>query len=281
MGRLLLLLIGLWATPAETALAQIAESVSFPSRSAVSKHDAVLTAELRLPAGPGPFPGVVLLHGCSGLSARVAAGLEAHAAFLTEAGFATLVVDSFGPRGLADGRVCRDLNLLAQARWYRVADAFAAKAFLAGRPDVEDAAIFLIGQSNGGSVAVLAAKPRGVRDHGAGQTPFAGVVAYYPWCGVVGSDLDFASPLLLLLGGADDWVPAADCAEKAARNPADRLQAVVYAGAHHSFDLDTPIQAYAGHTVGGDPAAATASRAAYLAFFEGILNRHPRESGDP
>ncbi len=266
----LLLLVGLATNAGEGATA---ETVTFESHSAVAKHDADLTAELWLPEGEGPFPAVVLLHGCSGLSERVAAGLAAHAAVLVEAGFAALVVDSFGPRGLADGRVCRDLNLLAQARWYRVSDAFAAKAFLAERPEVDGAAVFLIGQSNGGSVAVLAAKPRGVAQQGGGQEPFAGVVAYYPWCGVVGSDLDFASPLLLLLGGADDWVPAADCAEKAARDPADRLEAVVYPGAHHSFDLDTPVQPYAGHTVGGDPEAAAASRAAYLAFFEGVLRR--------
>ncbi|SMF43613.1 Dienelactone hydrolase [Tistlia consotensis] len=264
--------LALLAAAAAGAGAAWAETVRFDSGSALAEHDATLTAEFDLPAGEGPFPAVVLLHGCAGLSDTVEAGLRAHAAFLEAHGFATLIVDSFGPRGLGDGRVCSDLNALAQARWYRVADAFAARAWLAARPEIDGRAIFLIGQSNGGSVAVLAAKPRALRDH-PGAEPFAGVVAYYPWCGVIGNDLDFASPLLLLLGGADDWVPSSACAEKAARADDDRLSAIVYQGAHHSFDLAVPVQSYAGHTVGGDFAATEASRTAYLAFFEGISRR--------
>ena len=53
-----------------------------------------ISATVTRPAGPGPFPAVVLLHGCGGASPQ----LERWARWLADRGYVGLVVDSFGPR---------------------------------------------------------------------------------------------------------------------------------------------------------------------------------------
>ena len=69
---------------------------------------AAMDSWLGKPEGEGPFPAVVLAHGCSGTERNtphqtVWRGLNQHAAFLNRNGFVTLILDSFGPRGITDG----------------------------------------------------------------------------------------------------------------------------------------------------------------------------------
>src|SRR5215510_57673 len=54
-----------------------------------------LTARLRRPDGGGPFPTLVLLHGCGGITP----GNDWWTETLRRWGYVTLLVDSFGPRG--------------------------------------------------------------------------------------------------------------------------------------------------------------------------------------
>lgn len=63
---------------------------------------ATLTGELYLPRGTGPFPTLILLHGCSGVGANIVGWAQ----WLQWEGYAALVLDSFGGRGLQ--RVCGD-----------------------------------------------------------------------------------------------------------------------------------------------------------------------------
>jgi dienelactone hydrolase len=55
------------------------------------------------PAGPGPFPVALILHGCGGKTPF----LETYAQVAVEAGWAAVVVDSFKPRGMSmlDGKL--------------------------------------------------------------------------------------------------------------------------------------------------------------------------------
>ena len=48
------------------------------------------------PPGPGPFPAVVLLHGCGGFHSLMLSWADRLARF----GYTALAVDSFGPRGI-------------------------------------------------------------------------------------------------------------------------------------------------------------------------------------
>src|SRR5262252_1389636 len=65
-------------------------------------------------------------------------------------------------------------------------------------------------------------------------------------------------PLLALLGGRDDWTPAAPCVALANAQPNGIMQAVVYPDAYHSFDaaggIEKPHSAY-GHMLAYNPAA--------------------------
>ena len=69
----------------------------------------MLTGELQKPDGDGPFPAVVMLHRCSGLE-RFKRDYDIWAKRLASWGYASLQVDSFGPRGNPDA--CADIFLI-------------------------------------------------------------------------------------------------------------------------------------------------------------------------
>ncbi|HKK84125.1 MAG TPA: dienelactone hydrolase family protein [Roseovarius sp.] len=244
------------------AMAKV-QAVSIPS---TSNSGLSLNAHLHRPAGGGRAPAVVLMHGCGGWQPAVKQGLDAYAKFLVGNGFIVLNVDSFGPRGNQGGTVCQSLNRLSAARQYRTSDAYDALQFLRAQPFVDAKSVFLIGQSNGGSVAMIAAMERTRRSQIGGQQGFRGVVALYPWCGATGSrrpNLD--SPLLILGGALDDWVPPTECQRMTARGR--EMQVRVYANAAHSFDVPVPVHRYLGNLVGYSPSAARDARSEILQFF--------------
>jgi dienelactone hydrolase len=102
-----------------------------------------LTAYLARPAGAGPFPGVVLLHGCGGFHSSMIAWADRLASF----GYATLAVDSFGPRGI---------NVNCGGFSEQVSDGYTALRYLSGKPFVRASHIAAMGFSMGGW-SVLAA----------------------------------------------------------------------------------------------------------------------------
>lgn len=112
-----------------------------------------LAGQLTVPAGPGPFPAVVLLSD-TGLQDRDGTLgpyklLGALADYLTRRGVAVLRLDDRGA-GLSGGAPAESL---AQ----RVADAQAGMNFLRTRPEVDLSRIGLIGHGEGGNVALQAA----------------------------------------------------------------------------------------------------------------------------
>jgi dienelactone hydrolase len=225
------------------------------------------TLDIHKPEGEGPFPAVLLLHGCGGLSPGVTQGLSDHADVLVAAGFVAVVMGSFSRRNKAGGRVCKSQEELGYARHYRTKDAYQAQSLLASLPFVDRRNFFLIGQSNGGSVALLLASGYSLagRDD---VVPFRGVVAYYPWCGALTATPELVSPLLVLGAGQDDWVSPEGCRQRAVRARGAAMEVVIYEAAHHSFDLPIAQQVYAGHIVEGDPEATIDSRRRILDFFQ-------------
>jgi dienelactone hydrolase len=226
---------------------------------ASSAPGVVLAGRLHRPSAQGPSPAIILMHGCGGWQPAVLRGLKDHAAFFVRNGFVVLNLDSFGPRGNAGGTVCTSYSQLAQARKYRTRDAFDALDFLRRQTFVDPENIFLIGQSNGGSVAILAVTE-------ANQPSFRGAVALYPWCGATGSrQLQLAAPLLILGGARDDWVPPRECQHLAANGA--ELRVKVYQNAAHSFDIPIPVQRYLGKRIGFNRSAAEDSRKEMVRFF--------------
>ena len=220
--------------------------------------------EVHKPLGAGPFPAVLLLHGCAGLTPAVLQGLRDHAAVLVDAGYLAAILDSFGRRGKAGGRVCQSLEELGYARHYRVQDVVRSRDILAAQPDVDARNFFLIGQSNGGSVALEVAAGAASPD---GAPGFRAVVAFYPWCGALDAVPELLSPLLVLGAGQDDWVSPEGCRRRAEKARGAAMEVVIYEGARHSFDLPIERQVYEGHVVEGDEEATRDSRQRILEFF--------------
>jgi dienelactone hydrolase len=207
-------------------------------------------------AGAGPHPAVVLLHGCSGITANV----RRWAATLAGWGYVALVLDSFGPRGVQN--VCHRADTVSPR--LRAEDAFAAAAYLRGRADVLPERVSMLGFSHGGTTGLVAASRSAVERNGA--EPFFAVIAFYPWCPLGGAPI--ASPVLVLIGDADDWTPADRCkllhSTWRPEFGASTLQ--VYPGATHAFDAQAPERRYLGHRLRYD-AAATDDAAARLRRF--------------
>jgi dienelactone hydrolase len=194
-----------------------------------------LRASLDLPPGPGPFPTVVLLHGCGGPAANLADWVDD----LRAAGFAVAAADQVGPRGI--GQSCLDPLDPALLRT-RAIDTVALVRLLGARPGIRRDRIFLVGFSQGGNVVatLMGRSWREMPDAVAGPPgetpPPAAGVGVYPSCDNLDPRLE--TPLLLISGGADDWTPAWECeAFAAAVQPAAlRPRVVVIPGAQHAFD---------------------------------------------
>jgi dienelactone hydrolase len=188
-----------------------------------------LSGVLALPARQTAAPGVVLMHGCSGVSANMRRWAEALRAW----GYATFVLDSFGGRGL--GSVCENAALSSDAR---VPDAYAALALLARHPRIDGSRIALMGFSHGGGVVLLASARSITRVHvSAGEPAFRAFVAFYPRCeGRYPGTL--AAPLRVHIGALDDWTPAPPCEVMVGslRSGGADAWITVYAGARHAFD---------------------------------------------
>jgi pimeloyl-ACP methyl ester carboxylesterase len=126
------------------------EEVTFENKTAGVKFAGTLT----LPKGKGPFPAAVLIAG-SGAHDRDES-LMGHRPFLvladhlTRNGVAVLRCDDRGVGGSTGDKLAATTEDFA-------ADALAAMAFLKGRPEIDPKKIGLIGHSEGGIVAPLAA----------------------------------------------------------------------------------------------------------------------------
>jgi dienelactone hydrolase len=256
------------------------EVVRFEATQPYSSDRVLLRAELFKPDGPGRFPAVILMHGCGGWQPAVRFALQNHARYLQRSGFVVLNLDSFGPRDSSGGRLCSNDRALYKALAFRTQDAFDAMKYLRTQDFVVRDNIFLMGQSNGGAVAIRAAKAATITAYDTEGSAFRGIVAYYPWCGEFGrSRVALASPLLILAGGQDNWVPAREC-QNIVANGAE-LRVKVYPEAAHSFDLDILPQKYLGKRIGLDREAKDDSQKRMLAFFVENLTEDLREAYRP
>jgi dienelactone hydrolase len=204
-----------------------------------------LLGYLARPDGPGPFPAVVVLHGCNGFSSASAAIADDLKTF----GYVALTVDSLGPR---DSSGECDRFFVGQE-----IDAYAALAHLSQLPFVDSNRIALLGTSMGGYSALLAVQRGALEkkfDH-----KFRAAIAYYPSCH--GFSAIMTVPTMILIGDADDWTPAEACRKMIAQwtGEGDRIALVVYPGAYHGFNFPQlePGAGFLGHWLQYDKRAAT------------------------
>jgi dienelactone hydrolase len=198
-----------------------------------------LRAVLYQPAGSGPFPTVLGLHGCEGLiNARgiPSARYRDWAQRLNAAGFAVIFPDSYRSRGLA-GSQCTVRSRAVRSALERVVDVQAARTWLLEQPWVARERITLVGWSNGGITALWAIRPLiAPKDS---KPDFRSAAAFYPGCRrLLNAAWSARVPTLLLLAGADDHNRPSECQQMAtgARGRSARVRVHVYPGAPHDFD---------------------------------------------
>jgi carboxymethylenebutenolidase len=221
-----------------------------------------LRAEMFLPAGEGPHPGVVVLHESFGLNDD----MRRIAGRFAEAGYAALAPDlySHGKRIVCLSRVMVDMLSGAVAR--EIADIHAARQALAERREVDAGRIAVAGFCQGGGFALVAGA----------QPGFSAAAVNYGVVPSGRSSLDGLCPVVASYGGRDRVV---------GRRMSERLEAHLSAlGVAH----DVKLYEQAGHSffshvdgwqgwlarvptpmaVGYDEAAAQDGWTRMLAFFE-------------
>jgi dienelactone hydrolase len=195
---------------------------------------ATVGGTLVLPANArGRLPAMVIAHGSGGI---LPGREDAWATRLNNLGVATFVVDSFTPRGLKS--TARDQSRLSTMA--NLADALAALKLLATHPRIDPARIGVMGFSRGGQVALYSALEPLRRGIIQGDLRFAAHVALYPSCSIPYRANEVSrAPILMLLGGADDYTPAAACLDYADwfRAKGAPVHVITYDGANHDFDI--------------------------------------------
>ncbi|MBT0571021.1 dienelactone hydrolase family protein [Curvibacter sp. CHRR-16] len=236
-------------------------------------------------ASTPPIPAVVMLHGCGGAytsQGKVSTRFAMWGQLLAQHGYAALLVDSFGPRGLRE--ICTTAlakRTLKEAD--RVGDAYAALQYLRQQPGIDTQHIGLMGWSNGAGVTLDAIrhKPQGVAG-------FQAAVAFYPGCTARNRKADSFmpyAPLHIFIGQADDWTPAAPCIAltHTAQSHGAPMQIVTYPDTYHDFDnptltakrlrTDVPngVNPGQGTTIAPNPQARADAQARTLAFLQEFL----------
>ncbi len=234
---------------------------------------AALACELFLPDGPGPHPGVVVLHESFGLNDDI----RRIARRFADEGYAALAPNLFshGSRIVCLARMMGDL---ARGQIDReIADVCAARDALAARPEVAADRVAVAGFCLGGGFALIAATKPGFR---AAEVNYGEVPKRR-------SKLDGACPVVASFGSRDRMF-GANMAERLERHLGELdvpHDVRTYQGAGHSFfsrhegwqgvlaRFPTPMR------VGPDEAAAADGWRRMLAFFDEHVRPAPASGG--
>lgn len=221
-----------------SVVASAAEAAPAPQQVDIPAGKLDLHARLYRPDGSGPFPVVIALHGCGGLSGpgeQLEPRYRDWAEDLMKAGYAVLWPDSFASRGL--GPQCREKERKVLARRERVADVAAAHKWLAAQSWVARNRISLIGWAHGASTVLWVVRPQlAARSK---EPDFRSAIAFYPECRISArTGWSTRVPTLLLIGASDDIASLSLCKQmmEGARGRSALTQIVVYPGAAHDFD---------------------------------------------
>ena len=256
------------------------EDIAIPSASPVNYHQ-LITAPGEMPrtvidgklfrpvdARP-PYASVMVVPGSLG----VAPSHVRHAETLCDLGFATCILDSFAARGVTS-TVANQTQFSFAAS---AGDVLAAYRVLAGMDDIDAQRIGAQGHSRGGS-AVLMAASRCLADAVLGKHDgLAAVLAAYPWCGQQFENPTVAdTEVLVLMGDADEWCAPVQVQAQchAIRLVGGKAAMRLVAGAHHSYDRDTPLELIA------DAAVAPGAPITYLAD-DGAMILPQSDAADP
>ncbi|MGI9274064.1 MAG: dienelactone hydrolase family protein [Endozoicomonas sp.] len=200
------------------------------------------------PDGAGPFPAVLVYHGCGGPSAGLA---EPRGDWLRKQGYVAIMVDSFTGRLLTERDVCNGYALWGSER---AADVLASLDYARQLPYVDASRLALLGYSHGGW-AVLDVLAHGAESKAEGdelKPSLAGVRAvstFYPYCEFPARfryQWKVAMPVLSLLAGEDSMVNTRACVEVLGkwRQQGLPIDVEVYSGVDHGFDGPTSMNTW-------------------------------------
>jgi len=191
-----------------------------------------IEGHLSKPQGNGPFPAVVVLPDCIGLTPFVRETLTAR---LASWGYAALVVDSWTPRNAQAGCF---LNGQEPPGVDRIADSYGGLFYLAGLPFVQRDKVGLLGFATGGVFVLTLSEPQTqssvVNDQNLG---FKAGIVYYAPCAALELIQKPVFPLLILTG-RDDRRTGVQACEKVARAASADINPVevhVYPDVKHGF----------------------------------------------
>jgi dienelactone hydrolase len=267
---------------AQPATSMVQTEVQVPSLDAPGGRPVELRAVwFAAPVAEGmTAPAMLLLHGCSGMfdrQGRLAPRYTELAARLAAMGVHALALDSLGARG--ERELCTQrIGQRKVTQLQRRRDALGALQWLAAQPGVDPQKLGLLGWSNGGSTVLSTLNLRHAEVLAARRRPSL-AVAFYPGCeSELSRGFQPSAPLLMLLGEADDWTPAAPCKALAGASATPTPEWEAYEGAFHGFDgadavrlrKDVPngVRPGAGVHVGADPAAREAAARRLSAFLQ-------------
>lgn len=245
------LVVGLGLAYSASRLAGVEVLLDTPERRADLLRPAY---RVTLPQGAAPgarHPVALLMSGCDGPRDNLAR----LAAALADIGWASMVVDSHGPRGLDNFDLWRAVCAAAVLPGpERAGDIAVALAELHATDWADPSRVVLIGASHGGWAVhdFLALASDGRSPFGLTDWPtvlqadplrgIAGVVTLYPYCGVAGvaarAGWTGGPPVLMLLASDDAITDEGACLDLAARERAVgvEVETHVYPGVTHGFD---------------------------------------------
>jgi dienelactone hydrolase len=223
-----------------------AEAIAFPS--VVCRGEPTvcekLTARGYLFAEPGQKKAVLISHGSQGIDARMYEYVDA----LRKAGFAALVLDHWGPRGVGVTHEDYHAGSLRGGNEFNMSiDSHLAAELLRARGFDK---VGSIGESQGAGAAIMlqqkwahAVIERNVSrlyNRSFKVQPIDAVVGMYGYCGIRNALRDgyVGTPLLFITGEADDETPSKYCERYVPWMNArgGRASIVVLEGEGHSFD---------------------------------------------
>ena len=248
ISMVIVLLVGLFVTPSPAlAWTSTPQKVTFTNAQGIT-----LTGWLFKPAGSGPFPAVVMMHGCNGVysysdpTRGLAKLYREWGDRLVTAGYVALLVDSFTPRNAAQNE-CGNGSAGVSEVNDRPYDAAAGLKYLAAQSDIAASRIGLLGWSHGGSATMVSMD---ATKYGTSNN-FKVAAAFYPGCGlydalggVKNSTWKPYAPFAILIGSADTAVSVDYCKTRVSNAQilgATNTSITVYANAKHSFDGATQV----------------------------------------
>ena len=192
-----------------------------------------VSGQLRLPAGTGRLPVVVLMHGSGGVGANIAPWTRTFNAM----GISTFVIDGFTGRGIT----ATSTNQALLGRLNFILDIYHSLDVLAKHPRVDPDRIVLMGFSRGGQAALYASLERFHKRWNTSGLQFAAYIPFYPDCATtyVGDTDVVARPIRIFHGGPDDYNPVRTCKAFVERLKAAGRDAELtdYPDSAHGFDI--------------------------------------------